>query len=122
MRMPWMESAFSPTSASRRSVSRLLRPASTRTLVRSVATKVQLPELPLARTATRTLITPPGAPGRASALEHFPGELQCVNAAEDRQRNQFSAEELVSDRRNIVRRDALDFSNHFIQGEELSKI
>src|SRR3954467_12931732 len=113
-----MESAVSPISARRRRVSFRLRPASTRSLVRSVATRVQLPELPLARTATRTLITPPGAPGRALALQHFPGEVQSVYAAEDRQRNQFSPEELVGDRRDVFRRDALDFSNHFIQREE----
>src|SRR6266849_906608 len=53
MRIPSMCSTVRSTAASRASVSRLPRPASTRSRVRSVSSNVMLPELPDARMDTR---------------------------------------------------------------------
>src|SRR5258708_35276186 len=94
----------SPIAARRLRVSRRLKPASTSRRVVSVATKVQLPPLPLPRTETRRL-TYPHTLARKSARKLFAAQLQTFQISDHGHGNALRLEELVGYGCNFFCRD-----------------
>ena len=109
-----------------------------------MARKVELPELPLPRTATRRLMVhlettrvrkrksearivgrnPNGSLAGTKrrwgniaplAREHLAADLDAVERPQNRERNPFGLEELVDDGRNLFRRHRVDPGRHFVE-------